>query len=64
MKPSDRDVIIWAFKTQFIDYDKQKQDNPNHVANNYIHWLYYRWNMGLISLSEYKALVVMDVLEV
>lgn len=64
MKKSDRDTIIWAFKTQFIDFDKQKEDIPDHVINDYINWLYYQWNMGLINLNEYRSLIKVNILEV
>lgn len=64
MKKSERDTIIFHFKDRFIDFEEQKEYSPYTVVNQYIHWLYCQWDMGLINLAQYKSLIKLDILKV
>lgn len=64
MKKSERDTIIFHFKDRFIDFNEQKENCPNVVVYQYIHWLYTQWDNGLINLAQYKSLIKLDILKV
>lgn len=51
------------FMDQFIDWEKQKADLPDHVVYNWVHWLYRQWCMDLINLSDYRKLLAFDILK-
>lgn len=57
------DAIVTRFKHTFIDFNKQVDDAPSHVFSQYIAWLYRQWDSGLISISEYRKLIAINILE-
>ena len=57
----EKDIIINGFKITFIDFKKQYEEMPYFVINQYVRWLFDRWNLGLINLTEYRELLNTDL---
>ena len=57
----EKDIIINGFKITFIDFKKQYEEMPYFVINTYVRWLFDRWNLGLINLTEYRELLNTDL---
>lgn len=61
MKKSQKQHYVNQFLFQYIDPIKQYRDMPNMVFNNWIYWLYDSWNTGLISITDYRDLIKIDL---
>lgn len=61
MKKKDQQFIINRFKTQFVDFNKEKVLSPYMIINTYISWLYNQWRLGLITVDEYRALIKVEI---
>jgi hypothetical protein len=57
-------IIVNQYKNRFIDFKEQKESTPSYVYNDYIRWLYQSWEDGLITISQYRKAITINILEV
>ena len=64
MTKTKKQAMIVQFKDTYISFERQKETLPNHVLYSWVGWIHGKWDMGLITLKEYKSLLNINILEV
>ena len=49
------------YLNRFINPVEQYEQIPLVITNGWIHWLYDQWNAGLITLTEFRKLLGVDI---
>lgn len=62
MKASASKVMIARYKNRFINFNEQKESDPNYVVYAWVAWIHQQWELGLITLKEYRSLLGKDIL--